>query len=114
MARASGKPAYGEGRQALITKAVRLVARGGLGKLTYRSLAADAGVTVGAVQHNFRSMNGVLESGLEFCMDKSRGHGRNVANLNDINCTIRIGARRGKGSEALAEHCVSRSITTQK
>src|SRR3546814_17596939 len=84
MARASGKPAYGEGRQALIRTAVRLVAREGLGKLTYRSLAADAGVTVGAVQHNFRSMNDVLESALEFCMEKSREHSRNVRTVTEF------------------------------
>src|SRR3546814_15176127 len=84
MARASGKPAYGEGRQALIRTAVRLVAREGLGKLTYRSLAADAGVTVGAVQHNFRSMNDVLDSELEFCMEKSPEHSRNVRTVQEF------------------------------
>src|SRR3546814_19712674 len=84
MARASGKPAYGEGRQALIRTAVRLVAREGLGKLTYRSLAADAGVTVGAVQHNFRSMNDVLESALAFCMEKSREPSRNVRTVTEF------------------------------
>src|SRR3546814_17383589 len=70
--------------RALIRTCVRFVAREWLGKLTYRSRAADAGVTVGAVQHNFRSMNDVLESALEFCMEKSREHSRNVRTVTEF------------------------------
>ncbi|MFE4582354.1 hypothetical protein ACFRKC_42725, partial [Streptomyces chartreusis] len=34
---------YGEGREALLNAAVRVVARGGLRKLTYRAVAQEAG-----------------------------------------------------------------------
>ncbi|WP_416979825.1 TetR family transcriptional regulator [Streptomyces sp. T028] len=44
---------YGEGRDALLIAAVRVVARDGLRKLTYRAVAAEAGVTHGLVAHHF-------------------------------------------------------------
>src|SRR3546814_1773632 len=34
--------------------------------------------------HNFRSMNDVLESALEFCMEKSREHSRNVRTVTEF------------------------------
>ncbi|MGK4578743.1 TetR family transcriptional regulator [Kitasatospora sp. HPMI-4] len=44
---------YGEGREALLAAAVRVVARGGLRNLTYRAAAKEAGVTHGLVVHHF-------------------------------------------------------------
>jgi TetR/AcrR family transcriptional regulator, regulator of biofilm formation and stress response len=61
--------AYGEGRQALIAAAVRLVAREGLAKLTYRSLATEANVTHGTIQHHFASLDDVLEEALYYAME---------------------------------------------
>jgi DNA-binding transcriptional regulator YbjK len=43
---------YGEGREALLNAAVRVVARGGLRRLTYRAVAQEAGVTHGLVVHH--------------------------------------------------------------
>lgn len=57
---------YGEGRRALIMAAVHLVAREGLTKLTYRSLAAEAKVTHGTIQHHFASLDDVLEEALSY------------------------------------------------
>lgn len=63
--------AYGEGRDALVDAAIRLVARDGLGKLTYRSLTAEAGVSQGSLRHHFASLVGVLEAALQRCLQVS-------------------------------------------
>ncbi|MFE6826629.1 TetR/AcrR family transcriptional regulator [Streptomyces sp. NPDC057690] len=55
---------YGEGREALLTAAVRVVARGGLRKLTYRAVAQEAGVTHGLVVHHFGSRDALIEEAL--------------------------------------------------
>ncbi|MEW2117807.1 TetR family transcriptional regulator [Streptomyces sp. NPDC005474] len=55
---------YGEGREALMNAAVRVVARGGLRKLTYRAVAAEAGVTHGLVVHHFGSRDALVEETL--------------------------------------------------
>lgn len=39
---------YGAGREALLNAAVRVVARGGLRKLTYRAVAEEAGSPTGS------------------------------------------------------------------
>ncbi|WP_149826629.1 TetR/AcrR family transcriptional regulator [Streptomyces tailanensis] len=55
---------YGEGREALLNAAVRVVARGGLRKLTYRAVAQEAGVTHGLVVHHFGSRDALIEETL--------------------------------------------------
>jgi len=55
---------YGEGREALLNAAVRVVARGGLRKLTYRAVAEEAGVTHGLVLHHFGSRDALIEEAL--------------------------------------------------
>ncbi|WP_338894619.1 TetR family transcriptional regulator [Streptomyces sp. TG1A-60] len=55
---------YGEGREALLKAAVRVVARGGLRKLTYRAVAEEAGVTHGLVVHHFGSRDALIEEAL--------------------------------------------------
>lgn len=52
---------YGTGRTALLEAAVRVVARGGLRKLTYRAVAQEAGVTHGLVVHHFGSRDALIE-----------------------------------------------------
>lgn len=79
-----GKPAYGESKQALIKAAVRLVARDGISKLTYRSLAAEADVSSGAVQHNFNSIDDVLDCAFEYCLDQAYAYGNHVESLTDF------------------------------
>lgn len=59
------RPGYGEGRQALIVAAVRVVARAGLRGLTYRAVAAEAGVTQGLVAHHFGSRSELIRATLE-------------------------------------------------
>ncbi|MEU9396153.1 TetR family transcriptional regulator [Streptomyces sp. NPDC048324] len=65
------RPGYGEGRGALLEAAVRVVARGGLRKLTYRAVAAEAGVTHGLVAHHFGSRDTLLEEALRWCVTRS-------------------------------------------
>jgi AcrR family transcriptional regulator len=65
------RPGYGEGRGALLAAAVRVVARGGLRKLTYRAVAAEAGVTHGLVAHHFGSRDTLLEEALRWCVTRS-------------------------------------------
>ncbi|WP_042382080.1 TetR/AcrR family transcriptional regulator [Streptacidiphilus melanogenes] len=55
---------YGTGREALLNAAVRVVARGGLRKLTYRAVAEEAGVTHGLVVHHFGSRDALIEEAL--------------------------------------------------
>ncbi|CAL9624422.1 HTH-type transcriptional regulator BetI [Streptomyces sp. enrichment culture] len=55
---------YGTGREALLDAAVRVVARGGLRKLTYRAVAEEAGVTHGLVVHHFGSRDALIEAAL--------------------------------------------------
>ncbi|MEW2486346.1 TetR family transcriptional regulator [Streptomyces sp. NPDC048411] len=55
---------YGAGREALLSAAVRVVARGGLRKLTYRAVAEEAGVTHGLVVHHFGSRDALIEEAL--------------------------------------------------
>lgn len=55
---------YGEGREALLDAAVRVVARRGLRHLTYRAVAEEAGVTHGLVVHHFGSRDTLIAESL--------------------------------------------------
>ncbi|GLY63901.1 TetR/AcrR family transcriptional regulator [Amycolatopsis taiwanensis] len=63
--------AYGSGRQALLEAAIRVVAREGLRGLTYRAVAAEAGVTHGSVRYHFGDWNTLVEEALVFCAERS-------------------------------------------
>lgn len=63
--------AYGSGRQALLEAAIRVVANQGLRGLTYRSVAAEAGVTHGSVRYHFGDWATLVEEALAFCVDRS-------------------------------------------
>jgi AcrR family transcriptional regulator len=64
---------YGGGREALLRAAVRVVARGGLRKLTYRAVAEEAGVTHGLVVHHFGSRDALIADALEHSVRESIG-----------------------------------------
>jgi TetR/AcrR family transcriptional regulator, regulator of biofilm formation and stress response len=61
--------AYGEGREALLAAAVRIVATKGLRHLTYRAVAQEAGVTHGLVTHHFGSRDALIESALRYSLE---------------------------------------------
>jgi AcrR family transcriptional regulator len=69
----SPRPRYGEGRRALLAAAIRVVARHGLRGLTYRSVAAEAGVTHGLVAHHFGSRDAMIEQALAYSAEESIG-----------------------------------------
>lgn len=63
--------AYGAGRQALLEATIRIVAKHGLRGLTYRSVAAEAGVTHGSVRYHFGDWATLVEEALAFCAKRS-------------------------------------------
>jgi AcrR family transcriptional regulator len=58
------KPARGEGREALLHAVLRAVARHGFAGLTYRAVAAEAGVTHGLVSYHFGSLDAMISEAL--------------------------------------------------
>ncbi|PFG29796.1 TetR/AcrR family transcriptional regulator [Paramicrobacterium agarici] len=67
----NGRTDYGTGKEALIRAAIRAVATGGLRRLTYRSVAAEAGVAHGLVVHHFGSIQNLLHEALRFAATES-------------------------------------------
>lgn len=65
------RPGYGEGREALLRAAIRVVAASGLRNLTYRAVAREAGVTHGLVAHHFGSRDALLEEALRYSLQIS-------------------------------------------
>ena len=65
------RPAYGDGREALLDAAIRVVARKGLRHLTYRAVASEAGVTHGLVAHHFGSRDALLLEALRHSVTRS-------------------------------------------
>lgn len=65
---ARDRPRYGEGREALLRAAVRVVSATGLRNLTYRAVAREAGVTHGLVAHHFGSRDALLEEALRYSL----------------------------------------------
>ena len=62
---------YGNGRRALLDATVRVVARKGLRGLTYREVAAEAGVTYGLVSHHFGSRDALVQEALKHAVRES-------------------------------------------
>lgn len=71
MPKTTPRPGYGEGRQALIDAAIRIVATSGLRGLTYRAVAAEAGVTQGLVAHHFGTRADLIQATLEHTASQS-------------------------------------------
>lgn len=62
---------YGTGRQELLEAAIHVVAAQGLRGLTFRSVAAEAGVTHGAVQYHFGSWDNLVAEALGLAVQRS-------------------------------------------
>ncbi|EHN12783.1 Transcriptional regulator TetR family [Patulibacter medicamentivorans] len=58
------RPAYSEGRDALLEAATRVIARDGFRGLTYRAVAQEAGVTHGLVSYHFGSRDALVHETL--------------------------------------------------
>jgi len=63
-----GRTKYGSGREALIEAAVRVVARHGLHGMTFRKVAAEAGVNNSLVAHHFGSLSNLAATALEWAV----------------------------------------------
>jgi AcrR family transcriptional regulator len=63
-AEADRKPAHGDGRQALLDATIRVARRDGLGGITFRSVAAEAGVTNGLIVHHFGTRSALVHEAL--------------------------------------------------
>lgn len=63
--------AYGTGKQALLEAAIRVVAADGLRGLTYRSVAAEAGVSHGSVRYHFGDWKSLVEAAVTFSVERS-------------------------------------------
>lgn len=61
----------GDGRQALIEALVRVAARERLTKVSYRSVAAEAGVTHGLVRHHFGTLDAMIEEALAWAAEEA-------------------------------------------
>jgi AcrR family transcriptional regulator len=63
--------AYGTGRRALLEAAIKVVADQGLRGLTFRTVAAEAGVTQGLIRHHFGDWASLLEEALLLSLERS-------------------------------------------
>lgn len=59
------------GRTALLHAAVVVVGTGGLRALTYRAVAAEAGVSHGLVRHHFGTRDQLVAEAMEFAIEES-------------------------------------------
>ncbi len=62
---------YGDGRDALLSAVIDVVAEKGLRGVTYRSVAARAGVNHTLVTHHFGSIEGLLSATMEWAVKRS-------------------------------------------
>lgn len=84
------------GKEALLRATIVVVARGGLRALTYRAVAAEAGLSHGLVRHHFGTRDQLIAQAMEFAIDESlRGSNMLRADLST--------AEFAAGIESLAE-----------
>lgn len=62
--------AVGERERPLMEAALRIIGRVGLDGVTHRAVAAEAGMSVGAVTHHFRTRDGLVEAALRFALSR--------------------------------------------
>ena len=73
MARPEKPLSYGEGREALLSATVSVVARKGLRGLTFRAVATEAGVNNTLIAHHFGTRDNLLAATLDWTADRSIG-----------------------------------------
>lgn len=59
------------GRMALLRATIVVVGAGGLRALTYRAVAAEAGVSHGLVRHHFGTRDQLISEAMEYAIDES-------------------------------------------
>src|SRR6478609_11504778 len=71
MSQDSRRLPYGDGRDALLAAVIDVVGQKGLRGVTYRAVAARAGVNHTLVTHHFGSIEGLLAATLEWAVQRS-------------------------------------------
>ncbi|MEO3941431.1 TetR family transcriptional regulator [Paenarthrobacter nicotinovorans] len=71
MSQEARKLPYGDGRDALLSAVLDVVAEKGLRGASYRSIAARAGVNHALITHHFGSMEGLLAATMEWSVQRS-------------------------------------------
>ena len=71
MSQETRKLPYGDGRDALLSAVIDVVAEKGLRGVTYRAVAARAGVNHALVTHHFGSLEGLLAATMEWAVQRS-------------------------------------------
>lgn len=69
--KAPAPPPTTPGRQALLAATITVVAESGLRALTYRAVAAEAGVSHGLVRHHFGTRDQLIAEALSYAVDES-------------------------------------------
>lgn len=69
----TGRPAHGEGRDAILQAAVQVVARKGLRGLTYRAVAGEAGVSHALVTYFFPTRTQLIEAVMTTAASRTAG-----------------------------------------
>ncbi|HRP07965.1 MAG TPA: TetR family transcriptional regulator [Gemmatimonadales bacterium] len=62
---------YGEGRDALMSAVMRIVAAKGLRGVTYRAVAAEAGVNHNLINHHFGSLEALVTATMERAVERA-------------------------------------------
>lgn len=65
------RPSYGGGREALMSAVMRIVVAKGLRGVTYRAVAAEAGVNHNLISHHFGSIESLLTSTMELAVERA-------------------------------------------
>lgn len=73
------RPRHGQGREALLSATVQVVASKGLRGMTFRAVAEEAGVNNSLIAHHFGTRDALLAAALEWSAERSIG----MANLAD-------------------------------
>lgn len=71
MSQPSARLPYGDGRDALLAAVIDVVGQKGLKGVTYRAVAAQAGVNHTLVTHHFGSIEGLLAATMEWAVQRS-------------------------------------------
>lgn len=67
------RPRHGEGREALLSATVHVVAAKGLRGMTFRAVADEAGVNNSLIAHHFGTRDALLAAALEWSAERSIG-----------------------------------------
>lgn len=78
------RPRRGEGRDALLRAVLRVVDKYGFAGLTYRAVAAEAGVTHGLVSYHFGSLDAMISEALALAADEAIRDSRMVISSGEL------------------------------